>query len=180
MKKTCDFDKVELLYQLYEQEMYRVCFSILKDVYLAEDAVSESFVKLIRKRDRIVDVVSEEVRHFALKTAKNTAIDMYRKNVRDRKYFAGIPDNGEISGEIEPVFDVPLGAEYELLDSLNYKYRSVVECLCVEELTVRETAAVLKISETCVRKRFERARKQLETKLLKNTKDSEGYLNEKR
>ena len=43
-----DSEKVSLLYTLYEQEMYRICFAILNERYAAEDAVSESFLKLIQ------------------------------------------------------------------------------------------------------------------------------------
>ena len=178
-----DADKVELLYELYEKEMYRVCFAVLRDVHSAEDAVSESFVKLIGKRDRIEDVGCEEVRRFVIKTARNTAIDMYRKNTRDRKYLAGIPfgDKSEPTYKEEYALDDFLSRdEYELLDSLNNNYKVVVECLCFEELTVRETAAVLKISEALVRKRLERAKKQLASKLWGDVKETRVIRNEKR
>ena len=167
-RKICDADKVALIYDLYEQEMYRICFAVLREVHMAEDALSESFIKIIRKRDRIEDVRSEDVRRFVVKIAKNTAIDMYRKNAKDRKYFVGLPlgDVSEPSYDPEYAFDDYLSHdEFELLGSLSNKYRIVVECVCFEELSVRETAAVLKISEACVRKRLERAKKQLAAKL---------------
>lgn len=182
-RKICDADKVELIYSLYEKEMYRVCFGILRNTYAAEDALSESFVKIIRRRDRIENVQSEEVRRFVLRTAKNTAIDMYRKNARDRRYLEGLPlgDKSELSYEPEYVLEDFLSRdEYELLDSLSDKYRIVVECLCFEELSVKETAAVLKMSEACVRKRLERAKKQLAQKLWGNDlAETKGARNEK-
>ena len=45
--RLSDADKVELLYELYEKDMFRICVSVLRDPYEAEDALSECFVKYI-------------------------------------------------------------------------------------------------------------------------------------
>ena len=155
-----DTEKAELLYSLYEEEMYRVCYAILNDRYAAEDAVSESFLKLIKKRDSIIDPRADSCRRYVIKTAKNTAIDMYRKKAREREILEVLPEN-QVS--YVPLTDdmSPIDTE-DVLDRLSKKYRDVIECMCINGLTVREAAAVLKISEACVRKRLERARRQLE------------------
>ncbi|MBQ6788973.1 MAG: sigma-70 family RNA polymerase sigma factor [Clostridia bacterium] len=154
-------EKAELLFGLYEQEMYRVCFAILGDPYTAEDAVSESFLKLLKNRDRIVDPRADSCRRYVIKTAKNTAIDMYRKKAREREILEDLPEN-QVS--VVPLTDdmSPIDTE-DVLDRLSKKYRDVIVCMCINGLTVHETSAVLKISEACVRKRLERARHQLES-----------------
>ena len=154
-------EKAELLFALYEQEMYRVCLAILGDPYTAEDAVSESFLKLLKNRDRIADPRDDSCRRYVIKTAKNTAIDMYRKKAREREILEDLPEN--------QVSDVPLTDDMspidteDVLERLSKKYRDVIVCMCINGLTVRETSAVLKVSEACVRKRLERARHQLES-----------------
>ena len=154
-------EKAELLFGLYEQEMYRVCFAILGDPYTAEDAVSESFLKLLKNRDRIVDPRADSCRRYVIKTTKNTAIDMYRKKAREREILEDLPEN-QVS--VVPLTDdmSPIDTE-DVLDRLSKKYRDVIVCMCINGLTVHETSAVLKISEACVRKRLERARHQLES-----------------
>ena len=159
-----DAEKAELLYSLYEQEMYRVCFKILNDCYAAEDAVSESFLKLLKKRDSITDPYTDSCRRFAVKTAKNTAIDMYRRSTREREMFtelSSITDNETAKGSRDVEYE-PLYIN-GTLDCLTKKLRDVVECIYVRGLTVREASAVLKISEACVRKRIERVRRQLDS-----------------
>ncbi len=153
-------EKAELLYSLYEQEMYRVCLAILNDRYAAEDAVSESFLKLLKIRDRIVDPREVSCRRYAIKIAKNTAIDMYRRNARERE-ICGELSESEISKITSPA-DIGLFDANDILNGLSKKYRDVIECICISGLSVHETSAVLKISEACVRKRLERARRQLE------------------
>ncbi len=156
MKET---EKAELLFALYEQEMYRVCFAILNDPYTAEDAVSESFLKLLKNRDRIVDPRADSCRRYAVKTAKHTAIDMYRKKAREREYLGELSEN-EVSDANLPD-DMSYFDTEAILEKFPKKYRDVIECICISGLSVPETSAVLKISEACVRKRLERARRQL-------------------
>lgn len=164
-RKLSDTEKIGLLYELYENDMYRVCISILGDSYLAEDALHDSFLKLIRRRGSITDPMSDKCKRFAMKTAKNTAIDMYRRRKREINYYEGIPEEDIASGfNVEDVYMTLIEPEKELIASLGVKYRNVVECICVQGLNTKETAAVLMISEPCVRKRLERARRMLLSK----------------
>ena len=55
--KMSNYDKIVKLYELYEQKMYGVAFSVLHDSWQAEDAVSEAFVKLIKNIRKIKDVM---------------------------------------------------------------------------------------------------------------------------
>ena len=48
-----------------------------------------------------------------------------------------------------------------LIASLRPQYLDVVDCLAVKNLSVKETAERLGISEANVRKRFERAKRKL-------------------
>ena len=43
-----DSQKLHSLYELYEQPMYRIAFAVLHSSSLAEDAVSDAFVTVIR------------------------------------------------------------------------------------------------------------------------------------
>ena len=51
----------------------------------------------------------------------------------------------------------------ELASCLPEKYYSVVNCLAIKNLSVKETASELGITEANVRKRFERAKLMLKT-----------------
>ena len=165
-----DSEKVSLLYTLYEQEMYRICFAVLNDRYAAEDAVSESFLKLIKVRHKISDPRVDSCRRYVIKVTKNTAIDMYRKNAREREFCGGYSSLAENEiGKVGFDTETDLFAVTDAMDKLSKKLRDVVECVCINGLSVRETSAVLKISEACVRKRLERVRNHL-TSIRNNNK----------
>ncbi len=160
-------DRAEQLFTLYEQKMYVIAYSILHDSWQAEDAVSEAFVKIIANMEKIRDPESDRTKRFVIRVIRNTSIDLYRKNQRERNTFTVLSGEArQPECEADPM-DRLLGrlhsqtAVDRLLGTLPEAYREVVECRCLRELTVKETAEVLGISEAAVRKRYERARKIL-------------------
>lgn len=42
-----DYEKMEELYELYEQKIYYVAYSILNNIQQAEDAVQETFITFL-------------------------------------------------------------------------------------------------------------------------------------
>ncbi len=163
MQKNEDASKIAELYRLYEQKMYFEARGILNDDQLAEDAVQEAFLRLIRHRDRLRELSSQQVSSYVKQTLRSTAIDIYRKNKRERDYLCDLEDAGMIIGENDCFLDGALS----LIDELPHKYRSIARCRLQYGLSVKETAAVLKLTESCVRKRCERARNLL-ADMLKN------------
>ncbi len=146
------------LYTLYEQPLYFEAYKILHDTHLSEDAVQEAFLRLIRNRDKIRQPSSREVRAYVYKTLKSAALDLYRAQKRQRSHCCTLDEAIDCTAG-ESVFS-DLSAE--LLDALPPRYAAVIRCLFISGLSVRETAAVLKISEACVRKRCQRARGRLQ------------------
>lgn len=161
--EVADKDIIEALYMLYEQAMYFEAYKILRDDYLAEDAVQEAFLRLIRHRKKIADPKAPATRRYVYKTLKSAALDIYRGRKKQR-------DNCcEFDDAIENTYaDIPSDIEkpIAMISELPEKYACVMRCLFLDGLSIRETSAVLRISESCVRKRCERGRK-----ILKETKN---------
>lgn len=156
-------DIIGALYRLYEQPLYYAAYGILHDAYLAEDAVHEAFLRLIRNRDKIADPASPAVRSYVYKTCKSASLDLYRRQKKQREnclVLDEVIENTVLSEE--PMMDLPSS----VLAELPPKYASVMRCLFINGLSIRETAAVLQISEASVRKRCERARKRLKHQII--------------
>ncbi|MBQ8687836.1 MAG: sigma-70 family RNA polymerase sigma factor [Ruminococcus sp.] len=165
MSKEENRRKIERLYELYEQPMYRIAYAILHHVQQAEDAVSDAFVKIIRNLSQIDAADSAETKRFIVQIIRNTAINQYRKNAADAQRFtelddtaAQIPDeNNEVQQRM--IHMEQKEAVQEILDGLSTSEREILWLRCEEELSFKEIASRLSLSEAAVRKRFERAKK---------------------
>lgn len=166
------YHKIEQLYTLYEQKMYVIAYSILNNSWQAEDAVSDAFVKIIKNLHKIKDVKSDQTKKFIIRIIQNTAIDLYRKNQKESKVFTVVSDENQnnIADQDNSIESMLRSMESKeeidkILSKIPEKYREVLIYRGVHELSVKEIAVVLEISENLVRKRYERARNLLMSKL---------------
>lgn len=157
--------KIEELYELYEQPMYRIAYAILHNVQQAEDAVHDAFVAIMRSKANIGDIKGAETKNFIVQTIRNTAINRYRKNMKDSQHFteldyiaAQIPDECSDVDECIKHMENTEAVKY-LLSGLNESDREILLLRCCDELSFREIAQRLNLSEPAARKRYERAKK---------------------
>lgn len=156
-------DAIERLFALYEQQMYRIAFAVLKDEGQAEDAVMSAFERVVRHQGVPCDPDSAHAQRLMASMARQCAIDIYRKNSRERQRFVTTLAEGA-EGSTAMAQSVPgpdaanaTGAADEMIAYLPKQYRDVLHDRFVEERTTRETAEHLGISEANVRKRQQRA-----------------------
>jgi len=152
---------IEKCYSLYEQKMYRVAFSILNDPHAAEDAVQEAFLRLMKSNRTFDDAESDDCKRYIISVIKSTAISIYRIRKRESKVLSLSDLEGTLESNNNELDSKDASDLKSILDELPAKYKDVVQCLVIDSLSVRETSSRLHISESCVRKRFERAKKKL-------------------
>ena len=153
---------IESCYELYEQKMFRVALSVLHDESLAEDAVQDAFLQLIKHKVFFPKADSDDCKRFIITVIKNASINIYNKRKNENKIVSFTENLEEVisSEAVEPDVESEDGAICTpLINSLPEKYQDVVLCLVVRDYSVKETADKLGISEANVRKRFERAKK---------------------
>lgn len=83
--------KFEEIYKKYGKLMKYVAYNILRDDSLAEDAVHNAFLKLIKYLDRIEDVDCHKTKSFVVIVTESVSKDMYAK--RKREATVNIEDN---------------------------------------------------------------------------------------
>ncbi|MBK3496122.1 sigma-70 family RNA polymerase sigma factor [Viridibacillus sp. YIM B01967] len=170
MKATAnDYEIMEELYNLYEQKMYQVAYSILHNVQQAEDVVQETFILLLENIHKINDIEDHKTKSFVLKSTKNKAIDYYRSNKRSIEMFnkfKEVPQEDTCDNVTQKIQRlITKEQQYQLLETLSMIHKEIIKYLLFYELTTKETAEILGISEGTVRKRYERAKKVI----IKNT-----------
>jgi len=152
--------KFELLYLTYRKLMFHVANGILNDEGLAEDAVHQAFLKILKNFDKVGEISCHKTRSYVVIIVRNAAINMYNSRkrhsavpIKEAAFCAAgnFPEQTEnLDGLAKAVLKLP--AIYK--DALKLKY--------VQEFSNAEIAGMLGISESAVRKRLERARRMLE------------------
>lgn len=169
-QRTKDQEKLDQLYALYEQPMYRIAYAILHHTEQAEDAVSDAFLRIMKNLKKIGNVQSEKTKHYIVCIIRSTAINQYRQNQRDSERYTVWDDRilqvPSQKDDMEQLLANITEEETiaELLEPLNETDRQIILMRCEEELSFREIAERLSIQEAAARKRFERAKKALQKK----------------
>lgn len=168
--KEKEQEKLKLLYDIYEQPMYRIAYAILHHTEQAEDAVSDAFLRILKNLKKIGDVRSEKTKHYIISIIRSTAINQYRQNQRDSERYTVWDDRilqvPNQKDDMEQLLASIAQEESiaEMLEPLNDLDRQIVLMRCEEELSFREIAERLSMKEAAARKRFERARKAIQQK----------------
>jgi RNA polymerase sigma factor (sigma-70 family) len=159
-------DYTKLYNQYYKKLYYQVHF-MLKEHYLAEDIIQETFIKAFGKADMIID--ESKMGPWLMTIAKRTAIDFIRKESRQSCEF--IEDL--INYKEEPKTSVEKEVEWEMfkneveceISNLRKEQQAIIHLKVNNGLKEREIASHLKMNPGTVKINLYRARQHLKSKL---------------
>lgn len=156
---ACD-DPIARLVERQARVVFRVAYSVLRNVHDAEDVVQETFLKVHRacRWDSMIDE-----RAFLARTAWRIAVDRL-PNARVAGLDFDIPSGGEDPEQtaIRADWNATI---HRLIDALPEELRQPLALSTVEELNSHEIAQVMGIPEGTVRTRLMRARHVLKQRL---------------
>ena len=151
--------KFEQLYYTYKNLMFYIAKNILADDFLAEDAVHEAFLRILKNLEKIGETDCHKTKSFIVIVTENISIDLYRKNKRT----ATIPLE---EAEYRPSYRC-FGPELlensieKAIYALPENYASVLKMKYLLDFDYSEIAGILNISEENVRQRIVRGKKKL-------------------
>ncbi|MBM7661462.1 RNA polymerase sigma-70 factor (ECF subfamily) [Bacillus mesophilus] len=155
------------LYNLYYKKIYYQVHSMIRDHYLAEDIVQETFIKAFEKADSILD--ESKIGPWLMTIAKRTAVDFIRKESRQGCEFV----EDLINYKEEPKTSVEKEVEWEFfkneieceINNLRKEQQAIIHLKINNGLKEKEIASQLKMNPGTVKINLYRARKQLKSKL---------------
>lgn len=148
----------------YSTTLYRVAYSVTRNPAEAEDAVQETFMRVLRHQSRLPEV--RDMRVWLVRIVWNVVLDKKRR-IKTRPETADIEDYVRTLTAADPTAEQDLVSSREcarilrLVDRLPAKERQAILLSAVEEMTTAEIARVLRTTESSVRSRIFRARKEL-------------------
>ena len=171
-----------------ERAIYFLLFSLLKNEAEAEDVAQETAIKVYQNLGKFRG--DSQFRTWVLSIARNEGLGRLRK-ISNRREDSLDAETDEQTGDYTPAIltswsEIPAEAleQKELgnvlrkaIEGLPEIYRNVVLLRDIEEMDIRESAAVLGITEASVKVRLHRARALLQRNLAPQLK---GYAPMKR
>lgn len=172
-------DKLTEIYAVYKKRMYYEALHILKDAQLAEDAVHNSFLTLIKKIDDIRTDNCNQIASFVVLITRNKAIDILRTQKYEQKThadndFTVTEESNDPLPEDVVVSTDSINRLVELISCMDEKYRSPL-ILQAKGYKLGEISRILEITEENVKIRLFRARKMAQN-LLEEDKKHERHI----
>jgi RNA polymerase sigma factor (sigma-70 family) len=161
------------LYTCAWQEVSIVIRSMLRtDEATVQDLVQDTFVKAFQRLDQLDD--PQKYKAWVKQIARNTTLDHLKKS--KEVLFSELHDDDSISIEIEDedlshLPDVVLDKQesarllHEILDSLPQMQRTVISMHYLQEIPIKEIAALLDRSENTIKVQLHKGRNNLELKI---------------
>ena len=171
---------VEELYNKYQQRILNICMKILKNPDDANDALVDTFVRVMENVEKFMEIEEENLYGFLAVSAKNIACDTYRKKTRRSQnemsstYF----ESDDSEGNILDLKDESIDIEQALIDKeFITEVKEMMQSMPSDQSTVlvykflyhmgnSEIAELLCIDRSVVNLRLHRARNKLKKLLI--------------
>jgi len=149
------------IYQKYYSTMIHTAKSILNDIASAEDAVSESMIKIIKNLDKISDISSYKTRGYIVVIVRNTSLNLLKKQ-------KALIEN--LDAYVDDIADTEASLIDNIIDEESYQtiiqaIRSLPESMSnvlylatVNDLDIKNISKSLNLSYNAVKMRLSRAR----------------------
>lgn len=165
LKSDRQRDEMSEFYRKNKKRFFKVALLKLNRKEAAEDAIQEAFARIAENPETFFRLEHNKRLAFVDIIIRNVAVDMFRKNCREKSEELSEEILSSVSGEAS-LEDVVIGSisERELLDfieTLPALQRDVITLKAVCGLTNTEIAEKLNISENAVRQRIFKARNSI-------------------
>ena len=143
---------IEPLFRSYKDDVYRLALSYTKSIQEAEDVCQTVFLKLLEQKE----ITPGKERAWLMQVTANTC----RNLLRSAWWKRTVPME-----ETLPAVDPQCTDTWEKVMALPPKYRVLIYLRYYEELSTKEMAQLLHISQSNVTTRLNRARQMLKSAL---------------
>lgn len=157
-----DKSKFEYIYDHYKKLLLYKAYQVLNDYSLAEDALSEAFIRIYKNLHKIDDVQSPQTISFLVTIVKNISITLLNREKRGT--IEELADYDEKDGfnleELVVSQDVAENV-LKIIETLKDELKAPFLLKYAHDLSHKEISGILNISENNVTVRIHRAKKKL-------------------
>lgn len=154
----------------YSTTLYRVAYSVTRNSAEAEDIVQETFLRVLKHQNKLYEI--RDTRVWLVRIAWNLSLDRKRRG-KTRPETEDIADlvrtlpSSELRADEEVIAAQEHARVLALIDRLPVKERQALLLSALEELSTAEIADICSTTESSIRSRIFRARRELSDMLSK-------------
>ena len=152
--------KFETIYLEYRKLMYHNAHAILQDRALAEDAVHEAFLRIIKNLQKIKEPISAQTASYVVIICRNIAKDMRKKEMRTIP-FEDMEAVGPVSDADDVLEKANFGSLVAQIKQLPEIYRDVILLRYADGYSVKEIAKMLDKPYETIKARIARGKQML-------------------
>lgn len=182
--KKQDRNAQKVLYERYAPVMMTVCLRYSKEEETARDLLHDGFIRAFTQIDSFRGNGSFE--GWLRRIFVNLALENYRKEKQKNRFMEEYgslkKDEVVVTDEDDPldIGDIPREEVMGMIRDLSPGYRTVFNLFIFEEMSHREIAAMLGITEAASRSQFFRAKSLLQKKITAILNSCNRRYNEQR
>lgn len=178
-------EQLQEIYEQFNRYIYHLCLKLTRNTTEAEDLMQEVWVKVVRYEKNVTEV--EHIKAWLTTITMNTFRDKYRKQVRRSKYMMSQPEtldvpildlvpNNEASTE-EQIEKVEIAKLVQAkMNELDGIYQKTLWYFYVDQYSLAEISALMKVSIGTVKSRLFRAKARLKEMLISDAAVADAVL----
>ena len=158
-----------ILYEEYKKEMFRYAYSIVQDMYLAQDAVNQAFVGIIKNIKTVMSLDENKQKTYIHISVKHTSYNIINKKTHIEEHEKAL-DFIVLNDHFDGVEQHLISQENseKLMKAVNMlpeKYRSIVMLKYFDDFSYKEISSIFDISVNQVGVILYRARMKLKNRI---------------
>lgn len=159
------------LYELLSEGLYRFSYSMVRSAEVAEEIVSDVFIKLWQIRSKLTEI--DNLRVYLYTIARNFSLNYLTRNAENRVIGLDSPEAGSLVDGNSPA-DICISTDLtnqirRIIQQLPPQCRLIFQLVREEGLKYKEVAAILELSPFTVRNQLAIAVQKIgEAPLLKD------------
>ncbi len=150
----------DLLYSTHVATVGRYAWGVSSSRQSAQELVQDTFLTLWHNAGRIT-LMTDSALPWLLATCKNHSRNLGRAESRHSRLISTLTQRRRLAESMAEEPDAPMRWIHDAIDRLPRHEAMVVHLCLVEDMTYKDAAAVLGLSDAAVAKRLQRARTKL-------------------
>lgn len=161
---------IEKLYREKRQRMFAAAKRYLKTDEDAEDAVHEAFLRIASGKTKIFEIVPNKINRYLDIIIRNICVDVIKEHVEKEEYLKDTVNMPIVSLEDTVLSDISKDELLKCVQRLPTSQRDAIYLKIVLEISDKEGARMLNISENAFRQRVFEARKAIRSDIEKRNR----------